>query len=465
MVRTALALLASVPAFAAAPLGAPTFDPHASLSPLVQAVDPAVVTIEVESTVTMEDIPPEMRPFLERFGMVPPDGTPHTQQGEGSGFVISADGLMLTNAHVVDGADGIHVVFSDGRKADATVVGTDDHIDVALLRLEGEGPWPYVALGDSDGLEVGDWVVAMGNGLGLGTTATFGIVSGKGRVIGHSVLGREEFIQTDAAINQGNSGGPLFGLDGKVVGMSTAIIQGANTVGFAIPSSLIASVLDDLEQTGHVARGYLGVSTQDLDDEVAAALGVKGTTKGAVVASVSDDAPAERSGIESGDVIIAIDGQPIDDAADLIDTISRREPGEKVTVKVARADKTKDLSVTLAERPNAAPGAVVSAPASPPLERGEGGAASAVGVQFAPLSPALAADAGVDHGVLVRSVTRGTEAEGRLVAGDIVLEVNRRPVTSVDELEHALARTPRPGTAFFLVARGEMRQFVALPLR
>jgi len=448
-----LTFAVAVQAVAAPPLAAPEFDPRLSLSPLVQAVDPAVVTIEVESRV---DIPPQMLPFLEQFGF-PDGGELPMQQGEGSGFVVSADGLLLTNFHVVNGAEGIHVVFSDGRKADATVVGGDPDIDVALLQLGGDGPWPFVALGDSESLEVGDWVVAMGNGLGLGTTATLGIVSGKGRVLGHSVLGREDFIQTDAAINQGNSGGPLFDLDGEVVGISSAIIQGANTVGFAIPSNLVASVLDDLQSTGRVARGFLGVSPQNLDDEVRAALGIKASVEGVLVADVTEGTPAAKAGMLDEDVILAIDGEEIEDPGDLVDTVSRRHPGERVEVRIWRQGKEKTLGIVLGERP--AP--VRSQPVR--LEPGSAGVTSEVGVTLVPLSPSVAAEARVDHGVLVQSVKRGTPAEGRLAPGDVILEVNRHPVESPAQVTGLLEKS-RPGTAALLVARGELRQFVALPL-
>jgi serine protease Do len=438
---------------AGAPLVAPDFDPRASLSPLVQAVDPAVVTIEVESRM---EIPPHMVPFLRQFGF-PEGGDLPMQEGEGSGFLISADGLLLTNHHVVNGADGIHVVFSDGRKVDATVVGGDPDIDVALLRLVEKGPWPYVALGDSESLEVGDWVVAMGNGLGLGTTATLGIVSGKGRVLGHSVLGREDFIQTDAAINQGNSGGPLFDLDGKVVGISTAIIQGANTAGFAIPSSLVASVLDDLQRTGRVARGFLGVSPQTLDDEMRAALGIKASVDGVLVADVTEGSPAAKAGMIDEDVILTIDGEEIEDPTDLVDTVSRRHPGERVDVRIWRQGKERTLTVELGERPGPVQTRQVN------LEPGDGAVSSDVGITLAPLSPAVAAQAKVDHGVLVQSVQRGTPADGRLAPGDVILEVNRNRVDAPDQVMALLAKS-RPGTVAILVARGELRQFVALPI-
>jgi len=251
-----------------------TYDPSRSLSPLVNAVKDAVVKVEVRS---------EAPPML---------GDPHllpSQDSEGSGFVISGDGLVLTNFHVVSGSFQIDLEWGDGTVRPARILGGDAALDVALLQVDGVKDLTFVGLGDSDTLEVGDWVVAMGNGLGLGTTVTTGIVSGKGRALGrgnNNAFTRDDFLQTDAAINEGNSGGPLFNLDGRVVGMSTAIIAGANTVGFAIPSNVIAPILDDLQTRGRVARGFLGVMPQTLNSELREALGVK-SPSGVVVTSVS----------------------------------------------------------------------------------------------------------------------------------------------------------------------------------
>lgn len=437
----------------AAPLAstAPAFSPPTSLAPLIEAVEPAVVTLKVESEAELPALPPEL---MQRFGFDPHrmGGSPH-RQGEGSGFLVSEDGLLITNHHVVDGASEISVVLADGREARARVVGSDEAIDVALLRLEGDGPWPYVALGDSEGLRVGDWVLAMGNGLGLGTTATVGIVSGTGRELGHDVLGREQYIQTDAAINQGNSGGPLFDFQGRVVGMNTAIIQGANTVGFAIPASLISDILPDLQATGRVARGFLGVQPQTLDDDLRAALKVK-ADKGAVVTDVFGDTPAARAGLKSGDVVLDVDGAPVASDRDLVKAIGSRRPGEKIALTIERDQQVKELKVVLSERPDA----------QAPLPSAEGSAVSLskLGLSLAPLSPALAAEAGVRTGVLVERVERGSATDGRLVPGDVILEVNRRPVSTPAEVEKQLSRAS--GTAFVLVLRDDAHQFVALPL-
>jgi serine protease Do len=431
---------------AAPPVAVPlpaSYDPARSLAPLVKAVAGAVVTIEVES---LSDIPPQV---LQMFGADPHGMFPHT--GEGSGFVISADGLVLTNHHVVAEADRITLVLADGSKVAARVLGGDASMDVALLKAEGVRTWTHVTLGDSEGLEVGDWVVAMGNGLGLGTTVTAGIVSGKGRIIGHDVFGKESFIQTDAAINQGNSGGPLFDLDGKVVGMSTAIIAGANTVGFAIPSNLIAGILDDLRTNGRVARGFLGVQGQTVTDELRRTLGLE-SERGAVVTSVFDDTPASRSGLRRGDVVVSVDGQPIESDGDLVAKIGNHRPGDRVVLTIERESKIEELKVTLTDRHE--PSAPTAAP--------EPGTAAALGLVMVPLSPALAAESGLKAGVLVERVERGSVADGRLRPGDVIVEVNKRPVESSDDVVRLLARTT--ATAFLLVLRDDAQQFVSLPL-
>ncbi|MEQ1502421.1 MAG: PDZ domain-containing protein, partial [Myxococcota bacterium] len=323
---------------------------------------------------------------------------------------------------------------------------------VALLQAAPGRSYAAVPLGDSDGLEVGDWVVAMGNGLGLGTTVTAGIVSGKGRVLGHDVFGREAFIQTDAAINQGNSGGPLFALDGRVVGMSTAIIAGANTVGFAIPSNLVTSILDDLRTSGRVARGFLGIQPQTLNDELRRSLGID-AAKGALVTSVFDDTPASRSGLKTGDVVLEVDGQAIDSDVDLISTIGNRHPGERIVLKIERDSRLQDVKVTLTERPgeDAPPPAV-----APP------GIAGSLGLSLSPLPAEIARRHGVASGVVVDRVTDGSPADGKLEPGDVIVEVNRRPVASPADVEKLL--TKATSSAFLLVLRDDAQQFVALPV-
>ncbi|MCB9700174.1 MAG: trypsin-like peptidase domain-containing protein [Alphaproteobacteria bacterium] len=443
----ALLLLATASSLAG-PVAVPTYEPSRSLAPLVKAVAPAVVTLEVESRVELPALPPELLRSLP----FDPHQIPQVRNGEGSGFFVSEDGELVTNWHVVEGATAVTVVFDDGREVPAKVVGGDRALDLALLRIESETPVPWLQLGGDEQLEVGDWVLAMGDGLGLGTTATLGILSGKGRAVGSILSG--EFLQTDAAINEGNSGGPLFALDGRVVGMSTAIVEGANTVAFAIPASRIAAVLDDLRR-GHVARGYLGVSPQTLSEDLREGLGVR-AQKGAVVTGVVDGTPAEKAGLQAGDVIVAVDGDPIDDQNDLVRTIAAHPPGERVRLDIERGTRARHLDVVLAERPD---GTRVGTPE--PEEEPAPTEVTGIGLALAPLTPAVAAGTGASKGVLVERVARGGTAEGRLRPGDVILEVDRREVSSPEEVERAFARSA--GNVFLLVLRNGNVQFVMVP--
>jgi serine protease Do len=267
-----------------------------------------------------------------------------TMQGQGSGFAISADGYILTNNHVIDNATEVKVKFSDGEELTAKVVGTDPESDIALLKISADHAIPYLELGAKAPPRVGDWVVAVGNPLGLGHTVTAGIVSGIGRDIPD--VPYEQFIQTDASINPGNSGGPLIGIDGRVVGMNTAIISGANTVGFAIPATHISEVLPQLREKGRVARGYMGVQMASVPDVAKSSLG-----KGVIIAGVVDDGPAAKAGIQNGDVVIKIGGAVIEDQSDMLRAIGGSTPGKKVEVVVMRQGKEKSLQVELAEKP------------------------------------------------------------------------------------------------------------------
>ncbi len=391
-----------------------SYDPMRSFAPLFDAVSPAVLAIEIEGksepSAELQQIPPEFRRFFDPRGF---EAVP--THGEGSGFVISADGLVLTNNHVVENATRITARFADGRTAPATVLGTDEHLDIALLRLDSPGPWPFVALGDSTEARVGDWVVAVGNPLGLGTTVTAGIISGKGRALGHDVY--DDFLQTDAAINPGNSGGPLFSLDGKVIGINTAIINGANTVGFSIPINLVQGVVDDLETKGHVARGFIGVRP---------VAGPDGT--GAVIAQIYDDTPAKKAGLQAGDLITRIDDVAVKDPGQLVRAIGTHNPGEQVVLEVVRGDKTLSMPVELAERPgdDAMP---------------QDGAVPKLGLALGALSDPAAKELGLQYGVPVNDVTKGSPADGRVRKGDIILSVNQWPVATAEQVVELVDRS------------------------
>lgn len=311
------------------------FNPAFTLAPLVEAVQPAVVTVYVSSMIQLD-------PRLQIFGMP----TEQRVEGQGSGFVISADGYILTNRHVAGDADDIKVKFPDGLDVPAKVVGVDDMSDVALLKIDAGRPLPYLRLADEGRYRVGDWVIAVGNPLGLGHTVTSGIVSGVGRDIPRAPL--EQFIQTDAAINQGNSGGPLIAMDGSVIGMNTAIIQGANTVGFAIPSDHLQGVVRQIRENGKVTRGYMGVEMATIPAVAQRAIG-----KGVLLESVAHGGPASKAGLQAGDLVTKVGDTAVLEAKDLLRAVSKHAPGDKIKVVVVREGKERTFEVVLAERPAA----------------------------------------------------------------------------------------------------------------
>lgn len=420
--------------------------PVGSFAPLVDTVKPAVVAIAVEGTRGAHDqVPAPFRQFLGEL----PDQKVH---GEGSGFVVSADGYVLTNNHVVDGADAIVARFADGREVQATVVGTDPATDIALLKLVGDETWPHVALDGSDELRVGDWVVAVGNPLGLGITVTAGIVSGTGRVLGHDAY--DDFIQTDAAINQGNSGGPLFDTQGRVVGMNTAIIQGANTVGFAVPAEMIREVVDELRTDGRVSRGYLGVQLQTMDVTLAKAMGAP-DTRGALVAEVEPGTPAAEAGLVEGDVIVAFGPAAVTDSQGLVREVARHDPGEEVELKLMRGGKPTTATITLAERPGV-PGEPVEVDA-PEVAKLDG---KRLGIALEPLSANAARALGTDEGVVVSQVDPSGPAEGKLQRGDVIQAVDGEPVADPTALKAAL-QAAGDTVVLKVVSRGRTR-FVAI---
>ncbi len=337
LLLSACAAIADTPTPAIPPT---TFVPPTSLAPLVDAVEPAVVNVYVTQRQVV-NVPPQMQML---FGY--PSSTERTVQGQGSGFVISPDGFLLTNNHVAEGASEIKVKFENGDEYTAKVVGSDADSDIALLKIDAKGALPWLKLGDSGALRVGDWVVAIGNPLGLGHTVTAGIVSGKGRILPEEPL--NDFIQTDASINPGNSGGPLLGVNGEVVGMNTAIIQGANTVGFAIPSDHLEDIVAQLRDDGKVSHGYLGVQMAALNEAGKKQLGVEG---GVLVTQVEPGGPAEAAGIKPGDVLVKVDERTISDAQALQRAVQSLQPGKKVSVTLQRDGKAKQVEVKLGERP------------------------------------------------------------------------------------------------------------------
>jgi serine protease Do len=399
----------------------------------------------------LDGIPAPFRPYFDEMPNGNGNGKVH---GEGSGFVISADGYVLTNNHVVEQATEIVARFADGREVTAEVVGTDPATDVALLKLDGQETWPHVDLGDSGAPRVGDWVVAVGNPLGMGITVTAGIVSATGRSLGHDAY--DDFIQTDAAINQGNSGGPLFDTSGKVVGMNTAIIQGANTVGFAVPSELILDVVSELRADGRVSRGYLGVELQTMDVTLAKAMGVPNAA-GALVASVQPGAPAAEAGLEDGDVITTIAGTPVKDSTTLVRAVAKHDPGEKVAVVALRDGREKQFTVTLAERPGRADGDDAPPAVSSNEEVTDG---RKLGIALAPLPENARRTLGATTGVVVSEVAPDAPADGKLQPGDVIQEIDGKAVNTPDEAREAIKKSDDT-VVLKVVRRGDAR-FVAI---
>ena len=343
----------------------------------------------------------------------------------GTGFVISADGYVVTNNHVVEGADEVVVKMRDGTELQAKVIGTDPKLDVALLKVKGK-KLKTVKIGNSDGLRVGDWVVAIGNPFGLSQTVTAGIVSAKGRVIGSGPY--DDFIQTDAAINPGNSGGPLFNIKGEVVGINTAIYSrsgGNNGIGFAIPINLARPILDELREKGHVTRARLGVHITDVDKETMNALGLK-SREGALVPQVEAGSAADKAGIRAGDVIVAIDGDPIHKAHDLPIRVARHTPGDKVKLDIVRDGKHKRVTVTV----EAMPDEQVAHNGGQKADKSK----IRLGVVAENLSPDLAARlrTRVKKGVVVQQVQQGMPAANAgIQRGDVIYRINGKDIADM----------------------------------
>jgi serine protease Do len=434
---------------------------------LVEHVSPAVVNISTKSApqggqgFEMPGGPggPGGDPFGEFFGPFerffgPPHGRPHRQRSLGSGFVIDSKGFIITNNHVVENADEIQVKLSTGKEHKAKVVGRDPKTDLALIEIEGGNGLTSVPLGNSEDLRVGDWVLAIGNPFGLDNTVTAGIVSAIGRNINQGPY--DSFIQTDAAINPGNSGGPLLNVRGEVVGINTAIFSrsGGNIgIGFAIPINLANEIVPQLKAKGHVTRGWLGVMIQRITPDIAESLGVK-DTEGALVSEVVPDGPAAKAGLQQGDIITEYDGKPVHESADLPRLVARTAVGSSVTVKVRRGDDHKTLTVTVGELEEDA------------QEASSGANSEQLGLAVQTLTAEIAENLGLERGVRGVVVTEvqpdGPAAEAGLRRGDVIAEVNRRPVHNVRQYEKALGGSGKGKSVLFLVRRGDNTIFLAV---
>ena len=431
----------------------------AAFRDVAKKVSPAVVYISVEQTVKgQQQVPDQFRDFfgddfMRRFFGNPDQ--PRKQRGLGSGFIISKDGYILTNNHVVEKADKVKVTLADKRELNAKVVGTDPKTDVAVIKIDGEN-FPTAPLGDSTKIAVGDWVIAIGTPFGLAQTVTAGIISAEGRTnIGIMDGGYEDFIQTDAAINPGNSGGPLVNIEGEVIGINTAIFSqsgGYQGIGFAIPIDMAKNIKDSLITKGKVVRGWLGVRIQDLTADMAKRFELKDTT-GSLVSEVLKGGPAEKAGLEVGDVIIAFDGKAVDNTNTLRNLVAQTAVDKKAPVLVIRNGQEKTIDVTIGEQEA---GMQANAGKSPEV-------AAKSGLSVQELTPDIAEQLGYgnDRGVVISDVAQGSAAaDAGLRRGDLIKEVNRTPVRSLKDYDKAMAAVAEKEGFLLLIRRGDSTMYI-----
>ncbi len=472
---------------AAPPPGAPQ-----SFAQLAERLQPAVVNISTRQSITVrqQQLPPGFEDFFRRFGGEVPnqggqggDGT-ITQRGGslGSGFIISPDGYIVTNNHVVAPArpdavvEQITVTLSDRTEYEAEVVGRDTHSDIAVLKVNPARPLPFVRFGDSTRTRVGDWVIAIGNPFGLGGTVTAGIVSAVHRNINAGLYDR--YIQTDASINSGNSGGPMFDIQGNVIGINTALISptGGNVgIGFAIPAEQIAPIVEQLRRGQRVQRGYIGVALQNLDEGVAAALGIN-RNRGELIRSVTPGGPAERAGIRQGDVVISVAGQPVTPDQTLAYLVSRQPIGARIPIELIRQGRPQTVTVAVAERPsdeelaringiengeNAEDGDGTGAKPSDTQSAGQRSTQQALGLALQALTPAVARQLRINdpnvRGLVVGTVNPNSDAGQKgIQPGDVILSIDQAPVATPEAAASAIdaARRARRNTVLLLVRRG-----------
>ncbi|MFN4172426.1 MAG: DegQ family serine endoprotease [Pseudorhodobacter sp.] len=444
-----------------------------SFADLAEKISPSVVNITTSTTVAASTAPvpqvPEgspfedfFRDFMDRNGRGD-QGRPRRSEALGSGFVISEDGFIVTNNHVIEKADDIEIEFFSGKRLKAKVVGTDPKTDIALLKVESDAPLPFVPFGNSDVMRVGDWVVAMGNPLGQGFSVSAGIVSARGRALSGTY---DDYIQTDAAINRGNSGGPLFNLDGEVIGVNTAILSptgGSIGIGFSMASNVVTKVVAQLKEFGETRRGWLGVRIQDVTPDVAEAMGLA-DAKGALITDVPDG-PAKDAGMQSGDVITSFDGAPVSDTRELVRRVADAPVGQAVRVIVMRDGKTQTLSVTLGRREEAEGEATpAAAPSSEPQS------AELLGLTVLPLTSEEAQRLGLPadtEGLLVTNVDEVSEAYAKgLRNGDVITEAGQQKVVRVKDLKDRIEEARNAGrkSLLLLIRRGGDPRFVALAI-
>jgi serine protease Do len=465
--------------------------PQQSFAPLVKQVLPAVVNISVTETGKADEMADQLpeeqfrnSPFDEmlrrffdqqqgngqqfewhQFGGETPDGGQVKRVALGSGFIIDPEGHIVTNDHVVGEAAKVEVTLQDGTKYTAKIVGRDKRTDLAVLKIDADKKLPYVSFGDSDTAQIGDWVVAVGNPFGLGGTVTAGVVSARGRDIHSGQF--DDFLQIDAPINRGNSGGPTFDTNGRVIGINTAIYSpngGSVGIGFAVPSNVAKKVVADLEAHGKVDRGWLGVQIQEMTPAIAGSLGLQGD-HGALVALVSADSPAAKAGLKQGDVILAFNGTDIAKMHDLPRLVADIAPGSKAEMTVWRDGQRSTLAVTVGEAPENPRVASAETPEQPKENQ-----ADAVGLQFSALTSDLRRELHLGrevHGVIITKVENGSAGdELGLARGDIILSINQQPVDTPQQAAERLkqiAASPNK-TALLLLNRHGVTQYLGIAL-
>jgi len=447
-----------------------------SFADLAEQISPSVVNITTSAMVAAPTdggpMVPEGSPFEDFFrDFMDPEGgpggpqEPRRSEALGSGFVISEDGYIVTNNHVIEGADEIEIEFFSGDRLKAEIVGKDPKTDIALLKVTSDKPLPYVQFGNSDLMRVGDWVMAMGNPLGQGFSVSAGIVSARGRELSGTY---DDYIQTDAAINRGNSGGPLFNMDGQVIGVNTAILSpngGSIGIGFSMASNVVTKVVDQLREFGETRRGWLGVRIQDVTPDVAEAMGLT-EAAGALVTDVPEG-PARDAGMQAGDVITTFDGTAIASSRDLTRQVADSPVGSAVPVVVLREGESMTLSVTLGRREEAEAEEAVPAAAEAPAEPQN---LELLGLTLAPVTPEIAQQLGLPEGtegLAVTAVDAASEAYGKgLREGDVITEAGQQPVARLEDLEARVTEAREAGrkSLLLLVRRAGDPRFVALAI-
>jgi serine protease Do len=431
-----------------------------NFSELAEKVRPGVVNIQVVKKIKnigfgfrhFSGTPfGEKNPFGDFFGPFSEENPPRDfeQRGVGSGFVMNRDGTILTNNHVVEDADQIKVKLANGKEYDGKVIGRDPKTDLALIKIKASPDLQPLDLGNSDDLKVGSWVVAVGSPFGLEQTITAGIVSAKGRVIGSGPY--DNFIQTDASINPGNSGGPLINMKGEVVGINTAIIASGQGIGFAIPVNMAKEIAPQLQEKGHVTRGWLGVSIQEVTPALAKSFDLK-EKKGALVSQVVSGSPAEKAGIEQGDIIVEFNGKEVVDSKDLPRIVASTPVGKAVTIKLLRNGKALDRQVKVGEMEEK-------------VEVAKTPSHKSLGITAQNLTPEIAKGLGLkkDKGVVVTRVEPGSPAaDAGIQTGDVVQEVNRKPVKNVEDFVQKVEKAKEQDNILLLIQRGQNNLFAAI---